>query len=128
MPEVFRLLYGCGFRLGEVLKLRIQDVDLNQGILTIRQGKLGKDRLVPPSLPLVYRLQKYTDYIGKRPTDSFFFPSPKGGAWSLQATYHLFRILLLECGIIHAGRGKGPRIHDIRYPNLNKIQTFFKDA
>ena len=26
MPEVFRLLYGCGFRLGEVLKLRVRDV------------------------------------------------------------------------------------------------------
>ncbi|MEK7855662.1 MAG: integrase, partial [Acidobacteriota bacterium] len=32
MPEVFRLLYGCGFRLNEVLKLRVRDLDLNQGI------------------------------------------------------------------------------------------------
>jgi integrase/recombinase XerD len=28
MPEIFRLLYGCGFRVREVLKLRIRDVDL----------------------------------------------------------------------------------------------------
>ncbi len=35
MPEIFRLLYGCGFRLGEVLNLRVQDVDLNQGVLTV---------------------------------------------------------------------------------------------
>src|SRR3990172_7035788 len=42
MPEVFRLLYGCGFRLGEVLHLRVADVDLNQGILTVRKGKFGK--------------------------------------------------------------------------------------
>ena len=42
MPEVFRLLYGCGFRLGVVLHLRVADVDLNQGILTVRKGKFGK--------------------------------------------------------------------------------------
>jgi hypothetical protein len=28
MPEVFRLLCGCGFRLGEVLHLQVADVDL----------------------------------------------------------------------------------------------------
>ena len=42
MPEVFRLLYGCGFRLGEVLKLRVADVDLNRGVLTVRDGKFGQ--------------------------------------------------------------------------------------
>ncbi len=115
MPEIFRLLYGCGFRLGEVLKLRIQDVDLNQGVLTVRQGKLGKDRLVPPALSLVHRLHKYAAYLGNRPANTFFFPSPNGGAWSLQATYHIFRKLLLECGIAHAGRGRGPRVHDLRH-------------
>src|SRR5438552_2103074 len=53
MPEVFRLLYGCGFRVSEVLKLRVGDVDLNQGVITVRQGKFRKDRLVPPALSLV---------------------------------------------------------------------------
>jgi len=43
MPEVFRLLYGCGFRIGEVLKLCVRDVDLNQGIITVRQGKFRKE-------------------------------------------------------------------------------------
>ena len=56
MPEVFRLLYGCGFRLGEVLNLRVRDADLDQGIVTVRQGKFRKDRLVPLALSLVNRL------------------------------------------------------------------------
>ncbi len=55
MPEVFRLLYGCGMRLNEVLKLRMDDVDLVQGMLRIKDTKFGKDRLVPPALPLVRR-------------------------------------------------------------------------
>ncbi|MDA2927723.1 tyrosine-type recombinase/integrase [Acidobacteria bacterium AH-259-G07] len=115
MPEVFRLLYGCGFRLGEVLKLRGRDVDLNQGIVTVRQGKFCKDRLVPPALSLVNRLRKYAAHFQNRPPDAIFFPAPDGGPFSLRTVYGLFRQLLLQCGIPHAGRGKGPRIHDLRH-------------
>jgi site-specific recombinase XerD len=114
MPEVFRLLYGCGFRVSEVLQLRVRDVDLNQGIITIRQGKFRKDRLVPPALSLVNRLRKYADHFGGRPPDAIFFPGPSGGPFALRTVYTLFRELLVQCGIPHAGRGKGPRIHDYR--------------
>src|SRR5437016_4327428 len=96
MPEVFRLLYGCGFRAGEVLKLRIRDVDLNQGIITVRQAKCRKDRLVPPALPLVNRLRKYAAHFEKRPPDAIFFPRPNGGPFSLRTVYTLFRQLLLQ--------------------------------
>jgi len=115
MPEIFRLLCGCGFRLGEVLHLRVADVDLQQGILTVRDGKFGKDRLVPPALALVLRLRKYADHFAVRPPQAFFFPSPHGGPLGLETVYFLFRKLLLQCGIAHAGRGKGPRIHDLRH-------------
>jgi integrase/recombinase XerD len=115
MPEVFRLLYGCGFRVSEVLKLRVRDVDLNKGIITVRQGKFRKDRLVPPALPLVNRLQKYAAHFENRPLDAIFFPGPSGGPFSLRTVYTLFRKLLLQCGIPHGGRGKGPRIHDARH-------------
>jgi integrase len=115
MPEVFRLLHGCGFRVREVLKLRVRDVDLNQGIITVRQGKFRKDRLVPPTVALVNRLLKYAAHFEKRPPDAIFFPGPGGGPFSLGAVYGLFRQLLLQCGICHGGRGKGPRIHDARH-------------
>jgi len=115
MPEVFRLLYGCGFRVNEVLHLRVSDVDLDHGILTVREAKFGKDRLVPPALPLVQRLQRYAAGFGSRSSDGYFFPSPQGGPWSHSAVYWLYRELLLRCGISHGGRGKGPRVHDLRH-------------
>ncbi|SOE63432.1 Site-specific recombinase XerD [Burkholderia sp. D7] len=115
MPEVFRLLYGCGLRLGEVLHLRVADVDLGRGVLKVREAKFGKDRLVPPALPLVQRLQTYAAAMGDRSSDAYFFPSPSDGPWSLSAVYWLYRELLLRCGIAHAGRGKGPRVHDLRH-------------
>src|SRR6202011_322661 len=83
MPEVFRLLYGCGFRVTEVLKLRVRDVDLDQGIITVHQGKFRKDRLVPPALPVVNRLRKYAAQFEKRLPDAIFFPRPNRGPCSL---------------------------------------------
>ncbi len=119
MPEIFRLLCGCGFRVGEVLKLRNDDVDLNSGVITVREGKFGKDRLVPPALPLVERLRSYdaaaTAVVGGRHGGAVFFPSEAGGRYHSNSVYEVFRQLLARCGIPHGGRGKGPRVHDLRH-------------
>jgi len=129
MPEVFGLLYGCGFRLGEVLKLRVRDADLDQGIVTVRQGKFRKDRLVPLALSLVNRLRKYAASFENRPPDAIFFPAPNGGTFSLRTVYGLFRKLLLKCGIAHAGRGKGPRIHDLRHTfAVHTLLRWYRDG
>ena len=129
MPEVFRLLYGCGFRVREVLKLRVRDVDLNQGIITVRQGKFRKDRLVPPALCLVNRLRKYAALFENRPPDAIFFPAPSRGPFSSRTVYGLFRKLLLQCGIAHAGRGKGPRIHDYRHLfAVHTLRRWYRDG
>ena len=129
MPEVFRLLYGCGFRVREVLNLRIRDVDLNQGIITVRQGKFRKDRLVPPALSLVNRLRKYAGYFDSRPPDAAFFPGPNGCPFALRTVYTLFREMLLQCGIPHGGRGKGPRIHDYRHLfAIHTLRRWYRDG
>jgi integrase/recombinase XerD len=115
LPELLRVLYGCGLRLEEALSLRMRDVDLIQGVLHINDTKFRKDRLVPPARPLVVRLQKYAVLLGSRPDDDFFFPSPRGGRLGGSAVYRNYRALLQRCHIGHGGRGEGPRIHDLRH-------------
>lgn len=44
---LFRLQYGCGLRLAELLDLRVQDLDLERSILLVRKGKGDKDRRLP---------------------------------------------------------------------------------
>ena len=54
-----KLLYGCGMRVSEPLKLRIKDVRMDRKELIIRQAKGAKDRVVklPPSLVQPIQLQ-----------------------------------------------------------------------
>jgi integron integrase len=47
-----KLIYGCGLRLQECLRLRIKDIDLEQNVVIVRSGKGDKDRrtVLPESL------------------------------------------------------------------------------
>jgi len=44
---LFTLLYACGLRVGEAVKLEVRDIQATQRRIHIREGKGGKDRLVP---------------------------------------------------------------------------------
>lgn len=58
---VVRLLYGTGMRLGEALHLRVQDISLTGGTVTIRDGKGGKDRRTCLPQCLVPALRTHLD-------------------------------------------------------------------
>lgn len=116
VPLVFRLLYGCGLRLSEALHLRVRDVDVTRGLLTIRETKFLKDRLVPVAPSVAMRLHQYgMTHLTSRHDDAWFFPAPDGGEWSPRVFYDLFRQALHQCGISHGGRSRGPRVHDLRH-------------
>lgn len=53
----FRLLYGSGLRVSECLRLRVQDIDLKQGSLTVHDGKRNKDRVTILSFSLTEAIQ-----------------------------------------------------------------------
>jgi len=52
-------IYGCGLRRGELLHLRMNDIDSSRGLLIIRQAKGRKDRLVPISQKIIELLRNY---------------------------------------------------------------------
>jgi integron integrase len=47
MQLMVKVMYGCGLRLMELLRLRVQDLDFGRGVILVRRGKGDKDRLVP---------------------------------------------------------------------------------
>lgn len=115
-PLLFRLLYACGLRLNEALTIKIRDVDLENGILTIRGAKFDKDRLVPMSESLTNRCQAFMNASHKTLNpDSLFFPAPDGMVYSHGTIYAKHRGALKNAGISYGGRKNGPRIHDFRH-------------
>ncbi|WP_281251820.1 tyrosine-type recombinase/integrase [Prosthecobacter debontii] len=60
---VCKLLYGCGLRVSEALALRVKDVDLQGGLITVRSGKGNKDRAIPLPKPLRQLLMGLTRYL-----------------------------------------------------------------
>jgi len=60
---VAKLLYGCGLRLFECLKLRVQDLNFAMQVLTVHDGKGQKDRTVPLPRALVPELHEH-NWIG----------------------------------------------------------------
>lgn len=112
---VFRLLYGCGLRISEVLHLTVDNVDLDAGVLRIVDTKFRKDRLIPIAQSLTERLQAYIKACPPRNGRDYLFRTSHGGQWIHRCIYDTFRQALWECRISHHGRGKGPRIHDIRH-------------
>jgi integrase/recombinase XerD len=125
MPVLFRTIYACGLRASEARLLRFDDVDLVAGVLTIRDGKGGKDRQVPVSAPLRDRLAGYHACVAGR-TGEWFFPGTSGRPLTLANIDKNFRRFLWQARIPHGGRGHGPRVHDLRHAfAVNNLRSWF---
>ena len=114
------LLTVSGLRIGEAIKLQIQDVDLKNGILTIRDSKFGKSRLVPIHPTTVRELRSYCRrrdewlMLENKSTNQFFM-TRTGKPLTHHAIYVAFRCLSVESGLRKVTSGTGPRIHDLRH-------------
>ena len=111
---IYRLLYSSGLRVSEAANLKVDDVDLLKGTLSIRNTKFGKERLLPMSDELTERFRVYYQQVLFGNTgNSYFFSTSKGTHYSESAIYKIFREIIWSAGISHTGNG--PRLHDIRH-------------
>lgn len=117
-PTVLKLLYCCGLRISEALAIRVKDVDLENGFIFIENAKFENNRHLPVSSSLLEALKAYRiaaqQFIGID-ANGFFFPNANGERYSQRTVYDKFRTVLWQSGIPHMGKGKGPRVHDLRH-------------
>ncbi len=117
-PIVFRILIGCGTRITETLHIDKSDIDLENGTLILRHTKDAKERIIPIAASLVERCRLYKikcQVVRSFDSTPWFFPNKYGVPYSHTTAYSLFRKALSIAGISHGGRGKGPRLHDLRH-------------
>jgi integrase/recombinase XerD len=119
---LFGLLSVTGMRLTEALNLRFEDIDWENGILTIGRAKFQKSRLVPLHKSALQELGTYIErrnrFFAERPWRgpvNRIFVSTHGGALTSSDVGANFRMLTCQIGIREAGANRGPRIHDLRH-------------
>lgn len=114
------LLFCCGLRLGELLRLKLSDIDMERAVLSIRLTKFHKSRLVPLSPSAAEELKGYlkTRKQMKLPTapDAFLMWSQRRspevyGPGSLLSLWHQ---LCVSARVLTA-QGHPPRLHDARH-------------
>ena len=105
-------------RVGEIVALDRHDVDLYNGVLTVRNGKFGKTRLLPVHSSTQQKLRTYAGCRRKLApphlTDSFFV-SDRGTRLNNNIIQHTFRKISKQIGLRRATDTHGPRIHDLRH-------------
>jgi integrase len=123
LPWVYYCLFGLlgvtGLRLGEARNLKLEDLDLKAGVLTVRGGKFGKDRWIAlhPSTctVLMQYLNKREQHWAGRVVSSYLFVSSWGNRLDLGAIRRAFYRASRQVGLRGAHDSKGPRLHDLRH-------------
>lgn len=124
-PAVLRLavvlLYTAGLRRGELLRLTLNDIEPQIGVLRVRESKFHKYRLVPLSPGAVEELRRYLDQrlmppFDRRATSPLLCNFARGriahytGTGLSQGIHALF-----DAADVFASDGRRPRIHDLRH-------------
>lgn len=118
---LFGLIAVTGLRIGEALGLDDEDVDLDEGVITVTRGKNGTARYVPIASSTVARLRAYRAerdrLLGASPGPFFLI---EGGQRPTDccARYN-FAVVSQDLGLRARQRfcrhGRGPRVHDLRH-------------
>jgi integrase/recombinase XerD len=101
------LIYSCGLRRGEVLALKIRDLDKDRKVIRIEQAKGKKDRYVPYSDKLRVLLREY--YAAWKPKE-FLFEGQGGGPYSERSIAKV-----LEKAVKQSRISKKVTLHTLRH-------------
>ncbi len=114
------LLYGTGLRRGEALNLTLADVDLRAAVLTIRNTKFGKTRLVPLGPQLARAMQDYAAQRGAsgalQAKEAPFLVNRNGSPLAARTVSKAFHQLRQAAGVGRENEvQRQPRLHDMRH-------------
>jgi site-specific recombinase XerD len=121
------LIYACGLRISEAVKLGIHDVDLVKRQIHIRFTKFGKSRTLPLGQRAAHYLEVYQQARDQRFAGANrFFVSVKGQPLRPHWLRDKFRTICLANGLCTDGRA---RIHDVRHTfAVHRLYKWYADG
>jgi integrase/recombinase XerD len=115
---LFGLLAVTGMRIGEVLRLKVNDIDLNEGVVTVRNSKFGKSRLIPFHRSTRCILSRYVNWrkpiVNIHPCE-YLLISDNGYRLHGADVLRTFHALSRKTGLRSPSATRGPRLHDFRH-------------
>ncbi len=128
MPMLLRMLYSCGFRLGELLEAKIHDIDFVRETILLRNTKNKKQRIVPMGSTLTNMLNRYCLALDLLDDPcNYIFPAKDRQHPLPHSTTRLwFNELLKETGIYveREAHCRGQCVHCFRH--LFAVKSFMK--
>ena len=139
VPAMYRtlllLLYGSGMRIGEALRLTLQDVDIAEQVITVRDTKFFKTRLVPIGPKLTLELAAHIERRRQSPMPggnaSPLFTTRDGRNWCYPRVISWFQHVRRAAGIkcpVEAKRGLQPRLHDMRHSRRAQVVAWYRQG
>lgn len=130
IPVLFRMIFCCGLRSSEARMLLMKDVDLESGMVTIRESKGWKSRIVYMSDDVLEVCREYCTILEKMiPHRKVFFPNKNGNYFhkgTIDIWFHEFWDLLPEARLIS---GNPARVHDFRHTYaVTKLNSWVKEG
>jgi integrase/recombinase XerC len=95
---LWEVIYSTGMRIDELVRLRMDDVDVRGGTVRV-VGKGRKERLVVLGRPALEALQVYRDRLPVGVQPSAVFVGPGGKALSARAIQLMLKTYLAHCGL-----------------------------
>ncbi len=118
LTTLLGLLASTGLRHGEALRLDLDDVDLEEGVLTVRETKFNKTRLVPLHPTTTRALAAYVKMRAEVAASSWsrrLLVKENGQPYGRHGTRAIFVDLCKKTGISANGARRGPRLQDMRH-------------
>jgi integrase/recombinase XerD len=128
------LAYCAGLRVGEIIRLTLADVNLQDGTIEIRETKFFKHRRLPLATGVIAALK---DYLVAReqaggPTNSdsgLFWNQKLGRRYSYGGLSILLVEVLRRAGVKPATGRIGPRIHDLRHTMVgHRMREWYREG
>lgn len=91
---LFELMYGCGLRVSEVVKLDWADVGIDQQQIQVRNSKRGKSRIVPFAPSVGVALEKYQNEIKDSKHTAPVFLNAQGKRITTRGVQYILQKLL----------------------------------
>ena len=126
------LAYCAGLRRGELARLDVGDVDLQDGTITIRQTKFFKTRTLPLPDSVVVELRAYIDARRRagRSQDArsgLFWHERGDGHYTPEMITWLLADVIRRAGLKPLRGKTGPRVHDLRHSMVvNRILEWYR--